>query len=193
MEDKLKPVFVWPELLMHPNIPKPMHGLNPRTLLGQEWWDAQRQLAYRKNNFCCWACGVHRSQAKHHKWLEAHECYEIDYGKGRIEMKLIVALCHLCHNSIHSGRLNMLLGAGKITQSFYDEVKEHEAHVLSNIHGLVPELEFLRITLSNRMKAQTTSDFAEWDSWRLILEGKEYKPLFTSYEHWRDHYSMYNE
>lgn len=27
-----------PELLLHGNIIKPLHGLNPRTLLGQEYW-----------------------------------------------------------------------------------------------------------------------------------------------------------
>src|SRR3990167_9396936 len=88
------PNFTNPAILLHPNIPKPMHGVNPRTIMGQEWWDEQRQRAYEENNFCCWACGVHKSQAAYHKWLEAHECYEIDYIAGRMYMRIIVALCH---------------------------------------------------------------------------------------------------
>lgn len=59
-----------PDLLTHPNIPKPLHGLNPRTVMGDSWWGRRRREAYAKGKYCCWACGVHRWRAKYHRQLE---------------------------------------------------------------------------------------------------------------------------
>ena len=90
-----------PELLTHPNIPKPLHGITPRDILGKAWWDQQRQIAYRERHYHCWACGVHKSQAAYYQWLEGHESYDIDYVHGIVTLREIVALCHACHSFIH--------------------------------------------------------------------------------------------
>lgn len=37
-----------PELLLHNNIPKPMHGVAPRVVLGQKWWDRERRECYER-------------------------------------------------------------------------------------------------------------------------------------------------
>ena len=105
---KQEPKFIRPEILLHPNVPKPLHHVNPRSILGKEWWDVQRQKAYKENNYCCWACGIHKSEAKYHQWLEGHEHYDINYETGCVKLKEIVALCHSCHNSIHTGRMQLL-------------------------------------------------------------------------------------
>jgi hypothetical protein len=95
-----------PEILTHPNIPKPLHGLNPRSILGIEWWDKVRYEAQKRNNFKCFACGIDKYETKE-KWLEGHEYWNIDYKTGKCEVVSIEPLCHKCHNFIHSGRLAM--------------------------------------------------------------------------------------
>lgn len=99
------PLFQRPELLCHTHIPKGLAGINPRTIVGADWWDNERRLAYDMNNYCCWACGIHGSQDPYEQRLEAHEAYEYDWYHKIAVFKETVALCHCCHCFIHSGRL----------------------------------------------------------------------------------------
>jgi hypothetical protein len=96
-----------PWLLLHPNIPMPLHGLAPRIILGESWWQQQKKLAKEKSDNRCLACGVTPKQAKYHQWLETHEVYNM-YSNGTIEFKTCVALCHSCHSYIHDSRMQAL-------------------------------------------------------------------------------------
>lgn len=201
---------VTPSILQHPNLPKPMHGLNPRGLLGQRWWDDHRHPAYAERDFHCWACGVHKSEAKVHQWLEGHEEYEIDYPKGRMVFKRVVALCHFCHNFIHSGRLYMLWLDDKITNARFKEIIVHGFNVLQEA-GLLPwsgtietvllgqrewggrfrgysKSKMLKMLAEAKTKEDDPVGFAAWEDWRLVLEGKEYPPVHATMEDWREAY-----
>ncbi len=161
-------------VLLHPNIPKPLHGLNPRTIMGKDWWDEHRQVAYASTNYHCIACGVHKSEAKYHKWLEAHEFYEMDYAKGTMTFIKLIPLCHSCHNFIHSGRLLMLYEAGKIPFEKYHEITLRGVEILEDA-GL--------------RKEEPTGKTAKWEDWVLVFEGKRYKGKFKTYETWKEFYS----
>ncbi len=159
-----------PEILMHPNIPKPLHEVNPRNIMGQAAWDVIRKEAYASTNYHCIACGVHKSEAK-----------------GRVEIDRIIPLCHYCHNFIHSGRLSMILGKEKEEDEVI-EILEHGFKVLADAglsafhftvhlahelgaddHGVVPS-----ITPDGETPA--------WEDWRLVWEGNEYPPKYKTYE-----------
>lgn len=164
-----------PELLLHPNIPKPLHTIAPRTVLGDQWWQAERKAAYRKSLYHCQACGVWKHQAKFHRWLEAHETYDIDYAKGRMTYVETVALCNACHNYIHSGRLEMLLNTGKITHQRYVAVIQHGDEVLKDV--------------KRDQHKWNEAKIASWSQWRLVVFGKSYKGRFKNYKEWESYHN----
>lgn len=162
-----------PEILLHPNIPKPLHGVNPRSIKGKEWWDIERQKAYASTDYHCLACGVYKSEADYHQWLEAHELYDYDYKKGRLTFIELVPLCHCCHNYIHSGRMQALVDKGEM---------EFDKMVFIRKRGD-------KIVKDNKLKRpKPPTKCAEWSKWRLIFDGKEYAPKFKNYAEWLNHF-----
>lgn len=163
-----------PEILTHPNIPKPLHGIAPRVIMGKEWWDKQRQIAYQNANFCCEACGVRKEDAKYHKWLEAHEFYEYDYENGKIVFKKLVALCHSCHNFIHDGRMQILVQKGEMDELKVQDIILHGTKILHE-NGLYEKWE----------KRHDVKYLAVWKDFRLVFDGKEYGPSTQNIEEWK--------
>lgn len=163
--------------------------------MGQEAWDILRREVYAENDFHCVACGVQKYQAKGHKWLEAHEYYDIDYMTGRVTIKKIVALCHYCHNFIHSGRLQMIMGKEKSREQVI-EILEHGFAILDEnwLEAFYGTVDFALKIGANTFGVQesdryTTVEIA-WGDWRLIYDDKEYVPLFKDIEEWREHYAQ---
>jgi hypothetical protein len=182
-----------PEILTHPNIPKPLHGIAPRTIKGSSWWNKEREKVYQRYDYHCVACGTHKIDAKGKKWLEAHEYWNIDYKKGIAEVKSIEPLCHYCHNFIHSGRLSEIVGKEK-TKEEVIAILEHGFKILAD-----NKLECFPFTkqLAEHLGAKTfgvgayflPEEEAEWDEWKLIFEGKEYKSKFKNIDEWSEYYS----
>jgi len=181
-----------PEILTHPNIPKPLHGIAPREIKGQDWWKETRTKAYQSTQYCCSACGVHVSEAKGQQWLEAHEYWKIDYEKGICEVISIEPLCHYCHNFIHSGRLRMITGKSKS----YNETKailQHGFKILADnkLKCFPPTLDFAYEIGANTygVEAYEIPDCnIEWSDWKLIFEGEEYHSKFKNYDEWKEYY-----
>jgi hypothetical protein len=168
-----------PEILASPHTPKPMHGTVPREILGQAWWDKTRKEAYASTNYHCIACSVHKSEAKYHKWLEAHEVYRPNYSVGIWKYLYTVPLCHFCHNFIHAGRLQALLERGEIHHHKYCAILKHGDAILAAI-GLKPWQPY-------------EGKFAPWSKWRLQIGRKKYKPKFKSTKELEQHFSPMEE
>ena len=192
-------MIIKPELLTHPNIPKPLHGTAPRTLLGKEWWDVKRQEAYRKNNYHCMACGQHKSQDRFHNWLEAHEDYTIDYKSGSVKLNRIVALCHTCHNFIHSGRLGILYKNGDITKDKALYVLSRGFHILkqNNLEPFWGAAEVYaeitdRLDLLDRVddlrNKQSKVIQQDWSKWHIEIDGVKHFGKFKSLREWQNYY-----
>lgn len=182
-----------PEILTHPNIPKPLHGLNPRTILGKQWWDTTRYAAQTKYNNCCAACGVPKYEAKKHRWLEGHEYFDINYHTGVCEVIEIVPLCHYCHNFIHSGRLFKILGTEK-TKNEVVEILEHGFNILRQNNlpafpGTIEIAKYLDINIDNLIIGTIPNSTLAWNDWTLLLNGKEYKSKFSNFEEWKRFYN----
>lgn len=181
-----------PGILTHPNIPKPLHGINPRTVLGQTWWNKERQKAYQSTDFKCIACGTPKEEAEYHKWLEAHEYYDYDYTHGILTLKKIVPLCHRCHNFIHSGRMYILLEKGEMKKSKVVDILEYgffilENHNLEAFWGTIEVAEMLGV--KTKVKAYLPDPHViEWSDWKMIIEGKEYRSKFKNEDEWAEHY-----
>ena len=198
-----EPNFLRPEILVHPTIPKPMHGINPRTIKGKSWWDVVRKEAAAENNNCCWACGVHKSRAMFHKWLEGHECYDIDYETGRIEMRELTSLCHACHNFIHSGRVLSQCSSGIISPRRADKIFRHGFSILNDA-GITPHIHSMLnfLLFQNREsediiaiiedRGYSVSDLEKddvaWQDWHLIVDGEKHFSPFKDYKAWYNYY-----
>jgi hypothetical protein len=183
-----------PEILTHPNIPKPLHGLNPRGLLGKHWWDTVRLKAQKDYGFCCASCGVPKAEAKKHAWLEGHEYWDINYMTGICEVIEIVPLCHYCHNFIHSGRLKML-GVSKvktteeiveILEDGFRLLKDNKLQCFPATLALAKELGAKTFGVTGY--SLTTNPELLWTDYKVKLEGKLYGSKFKSYEEWSQHY-----
>ncbi len=171
-----------PEILCQPNVPVPLHGINPRNIMGEAWWNIKRQEIYASTNYHCIACGSHKSEVKgDKKWLEGHECWEIDLVTGICKINGFVPLCPYCHQFIHSGLLFINMHNGSISKEETIEILEHGFKILSEHklkcypHTLIKAL---------RLKCKTFGvipyilfDDKKLDKKRYVLiwEGKEYK------------------
>lgn len=169
-----------PIILTHPNIPKPLHGVNPRTHMGQKWWDKQRKIAYAEHDNHCHACGQHVA-ASLRSYLEAHEWYEYNYKTGEVKLYKIVALCHECHSFIHSGLLSHKLDKFEITHDFYDYIMDRGTDILWGAD--------LQEKWDGRNNKIDTCSI-EWNDWHMSMpDGKVVHPDLKSYEEWERFYS----
>lgn len=185
-----------PDLLSLPNLPKPLHGIAPRTIKGQAWWNKIREEAYQSTDYHCLACGVSKEEAKGHKWLEAHEVWETDYKKGITKVIDIVPLCHYCHNFIHSGRLSKILGQEK-SEKEVKEILEHGFKILSHnklqcFPGTLELAENIGAKTYKVTAYEHPKTKVKWENWKLIFEGKEYKSQFKDINEWEIFYEDKN-
>lgn len=189
-----------------PNIPKPLHHINPRNLLGKKTWDAMRRECYADADDTCEICGTKPDdKARRH----AHEVYNIDYKTGIATFERCICLCYTCHVlSIHTGRAltlyknkspvmsreALLAGVENAFKLASDWNKTHDEKI--KLYGAfltylkVPELRADMVDLIAKYKPQfyitteLTTDSVDWGEWRLFIGDREYQSPYQSEADW---------
>lgn len=196
------PKFVQPERLQHPTIPRPMFGTAPRVVLGQEWWDVEREAAYKKNNYCCWACGDNSA-------LQAHEVYTIDYERATMTYVEASALCIPCHTFIHIGRAGVLIAKHELSELEFKRIVRTRYKLLKDA-GLKANWAFYSTleSLTKSFLLNPTMWTREimvdavppplvpdkpWDVWRLVIGDRLYPPRYKNAFEARVAYGMEEE
>ena len=133
-----------PQILGQPLIPTPLHGLNPRSIMGRAKWDVMRRQVYAKYGHTCAARGVRARDAKLKKYLEAHESFEINCAKKQMTLNSMEPLCHACHASVHTGLLDVKLQAGEVDKEPAVDIPGHGAcETVSPVGKLPPAPSYL--------------------------------------------------
>lgn len=193
-------------LIAMPNIPKPLHGVAPRTVLDRRTWDHMRKFAYTKANDTCEICGYKPDNLRQR---HGHEVYEIDYKKGIAKFVRVFCVCSLDHlGCIHTGRAItlykqgnplyprefLLAGVEKAFKTIYEYNQDHpEADLRAYATFLdylkVPDLEAsVRILIHKydmKFYMEDPKKRAKWDEWKLIIGNEEYPTPYKSEKEWK--------
>lgn len=190
-------------LITMPNIPKPLHGLPPRKVMGQRAWDQKRKLCYFKADYKCEVCGAEPAKGN----LHAHELYSIDYLEGESKFERCIAICKEDHDFIHSGRLVTLYKEGNIFyhKDYLLRVVEKGFKLISEYNKEHPEQEPLRAfyTFIDYLRVPELKDEmdvliekydikfykpprhgAKWNKWHLLYNNKKYFTEYKTPEDW---------
>lgn len=168
------PITPSPKIILCPRIPKPLHGVNPRSILTQidkDWWDRTRKKVYEVSRFRCMCCGVDKEhQFGYPKYLDAHELYQINYATGEVRLRYIVSLCHsMCHRAIHFGRWTSEYEKGNIDEKTFYSVISY-ANSLCKDNNL--PLKNWDTSVNDNLCYNVP-----WNEWHLtlVIEGEEKK------------------
>lgn len=190
-----------------PNIPKPLHLINPRNLLGPKTWNTMRRQCYADANDTCEICG-HQPEDKSRR--HAHEIYSIDYKTGVATFERCICVCYLCHVlGIHSGRAitlyknkspvlskeSILAGAENAFRIASEWNSEHEEKI--KLYGTfleylnVPSLRQEMVDLVAKYKpkfyitTEGTKESADWGEWKLKIGTRDYDSPYKNADEWQ--------
>lgn len=166
-----------PELILHPQIPKPLHGVAPRVVMGQAWWDEVRHKCYRESGQQCACCAVFFKDVRDFPRPEAHETYSIDYKRGKATFTGVVALCHWCHMAIHVGMAAASLEHGEMSPQDYEYAMAHREKWVK-----------LALEAGHQYIDPGPGEKVCWQDWRLIVGDKIFAPKHKSIGAYMQHY-----
>jgi hypothetical protein len=192
------------KLLTMPNIPLPLHGLNPRSIYGKEAWDKIRLGCYEHSGHRCEACGRCLEPNK----FDAHEMYTFRYSEGLAIFSRLVCLCRSCHMGIHSGRTFARYKEGEISKAAYLKIIEKLFRNISEYNNTHLNEKPLRVyrTILSQLDDPTIGEeikvlidrydiefygeehfsSVQWRDWQLSWCGQTFRSLYKTKQDWRN-------
>lgn len=199
------------KLLTMPNIPKPLHSLAPRTLVGATAWNYMRKQCYKRAGERCEICGCKVSGEPGWSQHQAHEVYKIDCVDGTSKLKKVVCLCKRCHLlCIHTGRAltlykngvssynkEVIIDAAKfVFSTMYEYNTKHPDEEPLRPYKVwidfidEPELHDDLFALAKKYNmsfwVENPKTMAKWSDWKLIFDGKEHPTPFADEKEWEE-------
>jgi hypothetical protein len=115
--------------------PAPLHGVNPRLMMGDYDWDKVRKDTYAKSNNKCAICGDTGLNQGFPHAVEAHEIWDYDFKTCTQIFMGLVALCPICHKVIHWAQNEMALNSGTITREEFNRQQILKRKKLIEVNG----------------------------------------------------------
>ena len=157
LESKIRPTD--PSILCDCGPPRALYKVNPRLILGKEWWDKRRKQAYHEFCSMCAACGISYVE------LQAHELYDINKKTGKVKLKDVVPLCKDCHSFVHQDLHRALLAKGELKTADVVRILKHGKRILRQA-GICCK------------RNDPNDSNIEFNQWRLVIGENEYSPIF---------------
>ena len=190
-------------LITMPNVPRPLHGLPPRKIMGDTMWTRVRKRCYFDAGYKCEICGVDPPKGQ----LHAHELYSYDYIEGTGKFERCIAICKQDHDFIHSGRLITMYKNGNVLypKSYVLGVVEkgfklihdyNETHKNEKpLRAYATFLEYLKVSELAEEMSELISKYkikfyaepkhiAKWADWKLLFGKKEYPTPYANQGEW---------
>lgn len=199
-------------LITMPNVPRPLHGLPPRKIMGDSTWNHVRKRCYYNAGYKCEICGIDPPKGQ----LHAHELYTYDWKEGTGKFERCIAICKKDHDFIHSGRLITLHKQGNplYPKSYVLDVVEkgfkliHDYNITHKdeepLRAYATFIEYLKVPdLEKEIRAliekydisfySEPTHIAKWNRWRLVFGNKEYPTPYASQTEWAEAMSKAGE
>lgn len=192
-------------LITMPNVPRPLHRLNPRNIMGQSTWNHVRKRCYFNAGYKCEVCGIDFAEIKPR--YAAHELYSYDYMAGTGKFERCIAICQICHNAIHSGRLITMYKSGdqlypkayvlKVVEHCFSLVSKYNAEHRNQkpLRVYATFLEYLKVPELHDDMGRLIEEYgiqfysepkkiAKWENWKLIIGNREHKTPYKNEGEW---------
>lgn len=197
-------------ILGMPNVPQPLHGLAPRTIMHTNKWKLERTKCYMKADYICEICGKYTGAGK----CDAHELYDVYYDKHYSKFVRLLCLCKECHQACHSGR-NLALyiqGDKYTTKKYMLELAERTFKLVHqwNMYNIEKDpIKLCDTWLAWEAQPELTEDMTKlrdryeiefyqqptnawnkksWSKWYLEYNDKKHPTPYESVKEWKEKY-----